>query len=445
MSSGGALVRCHVGISATANRELSLARLDLGVSKQRQRNLPASRVRMDRRRALRPWGKRVCCLEGRTCSPPLTTIGLQKVNIASNSNPRADVAVIIPCYNYGRYLHDCVKSIIESTRLNVQVLVIDDCSSDDTQNVCSALLQKYQNIRVVRNDPNQGHISTYNHGLRLAQADFIHLISADDQLAPFALDRAVSIMRRHSNVGMVYGRVHVGESANFSQSNTHANAKYSIVSGADWIDARFSDGRNPIYSPEVTLRSTVAADVGIYDHRLPRTADLEMWLRISARSDVAVVDNVVQAFYRMHPNNMHKAHGKEGLLTGLRERSATYDFFLEKDGTLLDDPVNLLVLARAKVAHDALYRASRLFDAGDMTSLDLDSVLEFANSIDSASNGSAEWKMIRRRILSPHSRGGLSTWLMGLWARCVEWRRWKALQRDLGHSGINALFVGQLP
>lgn len=358
---------------------------------------------------------------------------------------RSTVNVIIPCYNYGRYLDGCVRSIFRATRLDVTVIIIDDCSKDETTQVIEGLSQEFDNVRVVRHDINQGHISTYNHGLSLVDAEFVHLISADDQLTPYALDRAVSIMEKHPDVGMVYGRAIVGDTPPKFQSYSGGGTSYSVVSGSDWISARFSDGLNPIYSPEVTLRAAVAGDAGPYDHSLPSTADLEMWLRIAARSNVAVINNASQAFYRIHPNNMHKAHSKEGLLAGLRERRSAYELFIKKDGHLVRNADNLMKAAQSKIARDALARAARLFDDGEMKRLDLEEVCEFAKLTDVLCCDSMGWSAIHNRISRTHRHGMSLPLIGGLKVRVNDWWQWKTRQRDMGCRGINSLFYGQLP
>jgi Glycosyl transferase family 2 len=364
---------------------------------------------------------------------------------SQKSESRPEVNVIIPCYNYGRYLRGCVTSILNGTRLDVKIIILDDCSNDETEEVTRNLSKEFDRIRVVRHDPNRGHISTYNHGLSLVDAEFVHLISADDQLMPFALDRAVSVMRQHPDVGMVYGRAMVGDTPPPSRTHDGARTKYSVVSGSDWIKARFSDGLNPIYSPEVTLRATIAADAGPYDHLLPSTADLEMWLRIAARSNVAVIKNAFQAFYRIHPNNMHKTHSKEGLLAGLRERRNTYSQFITKDGHLVRGSDQLIEAAQRTIALDALSRAARMFDNGEMKSPDLESVLDFARLSDPLSCDSVEWKEIERRAALAQKRQAMVPWIGSLTTRASDWWRWKTRQRAMGCAGIKSLFYGQLP
>ena len=78
---------------------------------------------------------------------------------------RPTVSVIVPCYNYAEFLPRCLGSILDQPDVDVSVLVIDDCSSDDTPAVAAALAASDPRVEVRRHEVNKGHIATYNEGL----------------------------------------------------------------------------------------------------------------------------------------------------------------------------------------------------------------------------------------------------------------------------------------
>src|SRR5208337_1578043 len=75
------------------------------------------------------------------------------------------VDVVIPCYNYARYLRRCVQSVLSQSGVDVRVLVIDDASSDDTPQVGNDLAGSDSRVEFRRHEVNRGHIATYNEGL----------------------------------------------------------------------------------------------------------------------------------------------------------------------------------------------------------------------------------------------------------------------------------------
>src|SRR5215510_13771600 len=112
---------------------------------------------------------------------------------------KKDVSFIIPCYKLAHLLSECVSSILLQTYENFEVLIMDDCSPDQTPEIA----QSFHDPRVkhVRNERNLGHHRNYNKGIQLACGKYIWLISADDCLRrPYTLERYVQAMEGHPEV-----------------------------------------------------------------------------------------------------------------------------------------------------------------------------------------------------------------------------------------------------
>ena len=92
------------------------------------------------------------------------------------------VDVIVPCYNYARYLPACAGSALDQPGVDVRVLVIDDCSPDDTPAVGKKLAAEDARVEFRRHEQNKGHIETYNEGIEWASGDYVLLLSADDMV-----------------------------------------------------------------------------------------------------------------------------------------------------------------------------------------------------------------------------------------------------------------------
>src|SRR5215831_18293482 len=102
-----------------------------------------------------------------------------KVHIRSLHNSSGHcppVSVVIPCYNYGHYIDRCVRSVLDQKDVCVDVLVIDDASSDNSQEVISNLASQDERIRTIFHTTNRGHIATYNEGLAQASGDYVLLL-----------------------------------------------------------------------------------------------------------------------------------------------------------------------------------------------------------------------------------------------------------------------------
>src|SRR5437879_1067139 len=104
------------------------------------------------------------------------------------------VEVIVPCYNYGRFLRTCVESVLGQGEVEVRVLIVDDASQDDSETIGRALAAEDRRVQYRRHAVNQGHIATYNEGIDWLSGDYILLLSADDMLTPGAFARATKVL-----------------------------------------------------------------------------------------------------------------------------------------------------------------------------------------------------------------------------------------------------------
>lgn len=306
------------------------------------------------------------------------------------------VDVVIPCYNYGRYLRRCVQSVLSQSEVSVRVLVIDDASLDDTAQIGHELVASDNRIEFRRHSVNTGHIATYNEGLiGWSTAEYTVLLSADDMLAPDSLSRAMRIMNSDRNVGMVYGRaIHFRDEMELPRTKL-TTFSYSRFPGAAWLEGRCRAGHNVITSPEVIVRGTVQRAVGGYRPELPHTGDLEMWLRIAAVSDIAYVKRVPQAFYRLHTENMTRQRDS---FIDIRQRRAAFDAFAQHHQHISGID-RLHELARRALAREALWRACRAYDRDEVDEARADELVEFAAATYPKATSVPEYRALRRRRL----------------------------------------------
>src|SRR5207245_10444433 len=100
------------------------------------------------------------------------------------------VDVIVPCYNYGRFLPSCINSVLSQEGVEVRVLILDDASTDGSGDVAEELAEQDRRVTVRRHRTNRGHIATYNEGIEWVAGDYTLLLSADDMPTDGALGRA---------------------------------------------------------------------------------------------------------------------------------------------------------------------------------------------------------------------------------------------------------------
>jgi glycosyltransferase involved in cell wall biosynthesis len=303
------------------------------------------------------------------------------------------VDVIVPCYNYGRYLPACLRSVLSQEGIAVRVLVIDDASPDGSGAVAEELARQDGRVEARRHPVNRGHIATYNEGLDWAEGDYALLLSADDLLAPEALLRAARLLDARPEVSLTYGRQirFATEGPPEAPPPAGRAGGWRVLAGREFIAECCRTGGNPVSTPTAVVRTSLWKELGGYRAELPHTADMELWLRFAAHTDVGVID-AVQALKRVHPDNMQYQYlGPE--LGDLRQRYAAFEALFSGYGRRVRGAPSLWAQATAVLADQAFWAGSRAFDRGDVTACR--QCLEYALSLDPGLRDRRPWARLR--------------------------------------------------
>lgn len=346
------------------------------------------------------------------------------VTVFSRSRPT--VSVVVPCYRYGRFLEQCVDSILTQEGVDVRVLIIDDASPDDSFAVAERLAAQDSRVEARRHEVNRGHIATYNEGLlEWADGEYSVLISADDLLTPGALMRATDLMNRHPSVGFVYGHpVAFRDDSPLPPRTTSVGE--TVWKGGDWIELMCRAGANFIHCPEVVMRTSVQRRIGGYRRELPYSGDMEMWLRAAVVADVGRVNGCDQAYYRVHSQSMTRT-SYVGFLADLKGRHEAFRSALNGSTGQIPDPNRLLKLADRAIADDALRRALEDLDVGDTARTAIAEYLKYARSLCPEMANTRKWRLIERRQAAgagPKLIVWFRTRLRSI-IRALAWRRWR--------------------
>lgn len=100
-----------------------------------------------------------------------------------------EVSVIVPEYNYGHFLSECLESILAQTFQSFEIVVVDDASTDGSAEVAAAFHDPWKGVRVLKHGHNRGTAATLNAGIRASFGKYIYIVSADDLLEPWALEQ----------------------------------------------------------------------------------------------------------------------------------------------------------------------------------------------------------------------------------------------------------------
>jgi glycosyltransferase involved in cell wall biosynthesis len=334
---------------------------------------------------------------------------------------RPRVSVVIPCYNYGRYLPDAVRSATDlQPGVDVDVCIVDDASTDGSGEVAGRLAADPR-VSVIQHEINRGHIQTYNDGLDAVDGDYVVLLSADDLLTPGSLARATALLEHHESVGFVYGIVRSFGDRPAPTARVRVRS-WGIWTGDAWLGQICRRGGTTVVNPEVVMRKDVLRKAGGYDPELPHTADMYLWLRAAQIAGVGRVNGADQAFYRVHDANMH-LNRFAGVITDLRARAATIDRLLPEPRSGHDD--HLWKSCRRTIAYEAVDVAAAAYDRGRTDAVPVGEFAELAMALWPGVVRSARWRLLALRAGTAEPRP---------WMRCADvardlrararWHRW---------------------
>jgi glycosyltransferase involved in cell wall biosynthesis len=221
----------------------------------------------------------------------------------AEQNPR--VSVIIPTYNYGSFLAECVNSVFRQSEKNVEIIIVDDGSTDNTPDVVKSFKGRVKYIF----QENKGLSAARNTGLKYASGDFVQLLDSDDLLGINAIAAKVKFLRQNPSVSIAVS------SPNHLFSSLRADGK-PIITG-DWhlyrsnLDIHLAYFNiAPIHA--FLVRRTVVERVGYFDESLKACEDYDYWLRAAALGYVPhYCGEGTAVYYRRHATSMSSNLGKQ--------------------------------------------------------------------------------------------------------------------------------------
>lgn len=227
------------------------------------------------------------------------------------SNPL--VSVIIPAYNTEKYIRETIDSVLTQTYPNIELILVDDGSTDNTASITETLIRDKKNTRLVR-QKNQGVSAARNNGFAVSNGSYIAYLDADDVWTPRNVERWLLKFAADSELVVVHSDCQEidGESKKINIIH-HGHEGFlldNLLQGGKWINGT---------SGSLVKREIIQA-VGGFDVHLSTGADQEFFFRIASKGKVGRVPEVLW-YYRIHSNNMHyntKLLEKDTLLAFIR-------------------------------------------------------------------------------------------------------------------------------
>lgn len=233
------------------------------------------------------------------------------------------IACIIPCFRYGKFLEECVDSVVNQTYKANEIIIVNDGSDDNTSEVARKLIEKYpkENIQLIEKE-NGGLSSARNAGIKISSSEYCFCLDADDKLVPAAIEEHVKLMEDDMTIAqcalMEFGERHV------VMIPMKTNLERVMQSNTIYCNAMFS--------------KRMWQKVGGYDEsdtmRLGYE-DWEFWIRLLEAECAVHSSDFIALRYRAHQGQMTQA-------TSHPNQQKLYEYIYEKHKDLYERK-NLLI------------------------------------------------------------------------------------------------------
>ena len=207
------------------------------------------------------------------------------------------VTIICLCYNHEAYVVESLNSVINQSYPSIELIIVDDCSSDSSKNVIRTWLEKNPQIRFIANETNLGNTKSFNKALKLAKGEYVIDLAADDILLPNCITLQIEAFKNshYKNLGAVYGNVElILENGTFDSYYFPVNEQKKVIENRITGDIYLTvlSGGNSICSVSAMIKKTVFDHLQGYDETLAYE-DLDFWIRASRQYEFDFIDELL--------------------------------------------------------------------------------------------------------------------------------------------------------
>jgi hypothetical protein len=208
------------------------------------------------------------------------------------------ISIVVPSYNHERFVGAAVASALAQTFTDIEVIAVDDASTDGSAAVLDAI--RDPRFRYVVHPQNRGCSATLNTGIRLATGEYLAVLDSDDLFLPHKLARQLEVLEANPTLGAVFSLCEVIDESGSSVPDDSMARKAAEMNQANrprhaWL-ARFFDDGNCLCHPTSVMRTALFDELGLYDERLAQLQDFDMWLRLLRRYEIFIVQEKLACY-----------------------------------------------------------------------------------------------------------------------------------------------------
>jgi glycosyltransferase involved in cell wall biosynthesis len=213
------------------------------------------------------------------------------------------VSILIPLYNAEKYIAQTIESVLNQTFQDWELLILDDCSTDNSYQVAKEYEQKNKRINVRQNAQNLGMMGNWNEGIKHCKHEYFVKLDADDTWHPELLEKSIEILDKIPEVGLVFTKyVNIDENgviipnSEITLPDFAQNKAFSCVHLVQKGAHRMLEGE-VLQQGFSLMRRKIFDEIG--DYLYIQSADTEFYFRVGAHYSIYCIDKIYY-YYRVH-------------------------------------------------------------------------------------------------------------------------------------------------
>jgi glycosyltransferase involved in cell wall biosynthesis len=204
----------------------------------------------------------------------------------------------MPCFNHASFIGESIEAVLSQTFYDLELIVIDDCSRDNSGEVIEKYARSDTRVRAIRHEVNCGVSRSRNDGLRIAKGEYLAFCDADDVWMPMKLARQLELLESQRAYDAAYCDAKIIDEYGIETGERFSD-KFPVPGAGSGRLFYSLCTRNFVNTQTVVLRRNCLGDVGYFDENINFGEDWWFWLRISDRHLFVYKDEVL-ARYRVH-------------------------------------------------------------------------------------------------------------------------------------------------
>ncbi|MGI6168413.1 MAG: glycosyltransferase family 2 protein [Christensenellales bacterium] len=202
------------------------------------------------------------------------------------------VSIVIPVYNHAVYLEKCIASALNQTYKNIEVIIVNDASTDHTADIVHSMQKKDSRIRSIQHPVNLGVTAADATGCAAARGNYIAILDADTFFYPDKIKKQVAYLNAHPKIGAVFSLCNLVDSmgAPFADKNSPYFSIFSNEnrSQAEWLRYFFHRG-NCLCHPSMMIRKKLYQKIGGYTLGILQLSDYDLYLRLLLHAGIHIL------------------------------------------------------------------------------------------------------------------------------------------------------------